>query len=141
MRLIDADELKKAFEDTVCIEPIPFAFVKQIIDNAPTVDKTCPNCNSGYAQGYSDGYLQGKEERPTVDLERTIDEAFSNGYRAGTLDAISDSEQPKGKWIPVPIDTDMGIVEGYKCDRCDVSRVFSSKYCPNCGARMEGETE
>lgn len=34
------------------------------IDNAPTVDTTCPNCDSGYAQGYSDGYLKGKEERP-----------------------------------------------------------------------------
>ncbi|MBQ1570561.1 MAG: hypothetical protein IIZ78_05495, partial [Clostridiales bacterium] len=35
-----------------------------IIDNAPTVDTTCPHCDSGYAQGYSDGYLRGKEERP-----------------------------------------------------------------------------
>lgn len=37
VRLIDADALKKAFEDTVCIEPMPYAFVKQIIDNAPTI--------------------------------------------------------------------------------------------------------
>lgn len=38
MRLIDAEALKKAFEGTVCIEPMPYAFVKQIIDNAPTVE-------------------------------------------------------------------------------------------------------
>lgn len=38
MRLIDAEALKKSFEDTVCIEPMPYAFVKQIIDNAPTVE-------------------------------------------------------------------------------------------------------
>lgn len=38
--------------------------IKNVIDNAPTVDTTCPNCDSGYAQGYSDGYLKGKEERP-----------------------------------------------------------------------------
>lgn len=35
--LISREDLKKAFEDTVCIEPMPYAFVKQIIDNAPTV--------------------------------------------------------------------------------------------------------
>lgn len=33
-----------------------------LIDNAPTINTTCPNCDSGYAQGYSDGYLIGKEE-------------------------------------------------------------------------------
>ena len=69
MRLIDADELIKAIEqgegfswdshgkDDLCVR-------KKYIDNAPTVDTTCPHCDSGYAQGYSDGYLKGKEERP-----------------------------------------------------------------------------
>lgn len=36
--LISREALKKSFEDTVCIEPMPYAFVKQIIDNAPTVE-------------------------------------------------------------------------------------------------------
>lgn len=35
--LISRSALKKAFEDTVCIEPMPYAFVKQIIDNAPLI--------------------------------------------------------------------------------------------------------
>ena len=34
----------------------------QAIDNAPTVDTACPHCDSGYAQGCSDGYLRGKGE-------------------------------------------------------------------------------
>ena len=38
--------------------------IYKAIDNAPTVDTTCPHCDSGYAQGYSDGYLRGKEESP-----------------------------------------------------------------------------
>ena len=38
--LISREALKKSFEDTVCIEPLPYAFVKQIIDNAPTVYST-----------------------------------------------------------------------------------------------------
>lgn len=39
IRLIDANALKQAFEETVVIEPMPYAFVKQIIDNAPTVEQ------------------------------------------------------------------------------------------------------
>ena len=49
MRLIDAEALKKDFEDTVCIEPMPYAFVKQIIDNAPTV--VAENATSDRPQG------------------------------------------------------------------------------------------
>jgi len=37
--LISRSALKEAFEDTVCIEPMPYAFVKQIIDNALTVEE------------------------------------------------------------------------------------------------------
>lgn len=37
--LISREALKKSFEDTVCIEPMPYAFVKQIINNAPTVEE------------------------------------------------------------------------------------------------------
>lgn len=35
------------------------------------------------------------DNAPVLDLERTIDEAFSNGYRAGTLDALANAEQYK----------------------------------------------
>ena len=68
MRLIDADALKKAIDKYAQMtnENVQFSYnaILAIIDNAPTVDTTCPNCDSGYAQGYSDGYLKGKEERP-----------------------------------------------------------------------------
>lgn len=50
-------------------------------------------------------------------------------------------EQHPGKWVSVPFDSGMGIIDGYKCSVCDVSRVFSSKYCPNCGALMQGAEE
>ena len=77
MRLIDADALKKVLESHIDIREtyrdISPNDIKirideinnclRLIDNAPTVDTTCPNCDSGYAQGYSDGYLKGKEER------------------------------------------------------------------------------
>lgn len=57
-RLIDADKLK----DEVLKQGT--TYICLLIDNAPTVKTTFPNCDSGYAQGYSDGYLKGKEERP-----------------------------------------------------------------------------
>jgi hypothetical protein len=56
--LISRNALKKAFEDTVCIEPMPYAFVKQIIDNAPTV------IVDNYSMGYQDGVRKVLSERP-----------------------------------------------------------------------------
>ena len=60
--LISRSALKIAFSDMYRKDYEKW--IKEIIDNAPTVDTTCPNCDSGYAQGYSDGYLKGKDERP-----------------------------------------------------------------------------
>ena len=67
--LISRSALKKEFDDKCAYECAICKYAKdfapcKLIDNAPTVDTTCPNCDSGYAQGYSDGYLKGKEERP-----------------------------------------------------------------------------
>ena len=63
MRLIDADALK--YKNVAEVNGIlTHILTAEEIDNAPTVDTTCPHCDSGYAQGYSDGYLRGKEERP-----------------------------------------------------------------------------
>ena len=57
-RLIDADALKKTFEDTVCIEPMPYAFVKQIIDNAPTVKQSSyASKQRAYKEGKYDGFM------------------------------------------------------------------------------------
>ena len=68
MRLGDLDALKEkvnTFYDshfkTIGLSTYAKA-VNIYIDNAPTVDTACPYCDSGYAQGYSDGYLRGKGE-------------------------------------------------------------------------------
>lgn len=55
-----------------------------------------------------------------------------------------------GRWIPIEIPTGielLGIKEtvvGFiRCSKCnmefDISCEWYSKYCPNCGARMDGE--
>lgn len=66
MRLIDADKLKKCAIPCEIHNGVLTDLCVPLyqIDNAPTVNTTCPHCDSGYAQGLSDGYLRGKEDRP-----------------------------------------------------------------------------
>ena len=64
------DEVKKLNEmlpnltDEKDKQSVRFAIniLQDLIDNAPTVDTACPHCDSGYAQGFSDGYLRAKED-------------------------------------------------------------------------------
>ena len=112
MRLIDADELKKAFEDTVCIEPMPYAFVKQIIDNAPTV--------------------QHDEIVIQEVLNKRCMTAVANEY----LVALH-GKRPQGKWIFKHNSSDIWCSV---CDENfdEIPQKFN--YCPNCGADMRGDT-
>ena len=51
-------------------------------------------------------------------------------------------QEPKtGHWIAV-VDKWGDIVttvNGYRCDKCNTFNADKDNYCPNCGARMEGE--
>ena len=97
--LISREALKKAFEDTVCIEPMPYAFVKQIIDNAPTV-------------------------------EYTFEEAFQKTVCENKLYC---PERQKGKWI---FHKDYNERK-YGCNQCGNLNNIPSKFCPNCGTKMD----
>lgn len=44
--------------------------------------------------------------------------------------------RPTGKWIDIG---DEGLV--FKCSLCGNKKTIESNYCPNCGAKMEGEYE
>ena len=124
----EAKQNEQKFTTQVCngveIESVDVVGVTTI-DNAPTVDTTCPNCDSGYAQGYSDGYLKGKEERPT------------------------------GHWIDDyagEVDAEFGR-HRYRCSCCgkranyfiggldDWWDMEAPDFCPNCGADMRGGRE
>jgi hypothetical protein len=49
---------------------------------------------------------------------------------APTVDAV---EVKHGRWISH---------EGYEeCDRCHAKAIYPHNFCPNCGARMDGDTE
>lgn len=75
-RLIDADALKKAFEDIVCIEPMPYAFVKQIIDNEPTAP--LPDFKEGYKQAILDG--KTNFQRQQGEWKQNFGDGFKYGY-------------------------------------------------------------
>ncbi len=109
MRLIDADELKKAFEGTVCIEPMPYAFVKQIIDNAPTIKTfTLLDIEEQYRKGLEKGLSEWETERPQG--EWIIIDKYSDDYKCS-------------------------VCNSYPLERGDYPEL--SKFCPFCGAEME----
>ena len=130
MRLIDADALKKAFEDTVCIEPMPYAFVKQIIDNAPTVE-------------LDEGVIQkvlNKRCMTAVANEYLI-ALHGNGTRQ--LDK-SYSVPDKGIWLYPNANKVIGkrrIGRSEKvCSKCGTHFTnnipWDAKYCPECGIKI-----
>lgn len=56
------------------------------------------------------------------------------------LDVLEQSEQKKGKWINCGTVRD-GIDEYtmFRCSECIQPNYKMSRFCPNCGAKMEGE--
>ena len=50
-----------------------------------------------------------------------------------------EEEQEMGEWIS--LDDFRGPYNefGYKCSKCGEQNDYQDNYCPNCGARMEGE--
>ncbi len=106
--LISREALKKSFEDTVCIEPMPYAFVKQIINNAPTVtpDKI---------QAIMNDYLVYRCEPQRPQGKWIYDEKICN-WKCSEC-----GETPK--------------TIGYVGNREFMTEHF--KYCNHCGAQME----
>lgn len=90
-------------------------------DNALTVDTTCSHCDSGYAQGYSDGYLKGIEERSTGDW--IIEE--NNKYYPEGMATCSQCgykmDVQRWEWLPA------------------LRWYLKPNFCPECGADMRKE--
>lgn len=60
----------------------------------------------------------------------------------GVLDEIEavDAELVRhGRWVPTEIRKSFGTLNGFKCSLCDKERMSRENYCPNCGAKMDGE--
>ena len=58
---------------------------------------------------------------------------------APTVDAV---EVVHGRWIPTyKVNTWIGIceIDGYICSECGRGSIVKGNYCPNCGAKMDGD--
>ena len=136
MRLIDADELKDALleESYECHQfCYPCKTIIDVIDASPTVEpediaphESCTDC-------------------PLYDCDRHNCPRFNKVIPKVIMDI--QSERKKGKWVKHV--TGHNIY--YDCSRCsyiapwmetaDAILWEMTNYCPNCGARMEGEQD
>lgn len=109
MRLIDADELKKALAKNITIWTFNISYdgiLAETIDNAPTVTSFT-----------------------LEDIE---------GIRAETIKMMKNRyERPQGEWLPNY--TSQFFNPGKQCSLCGKIVEFSENYCPQCGAYMRGD--
>lgn len=86
---------------------------------------------------------QALVEQMESDAEQMEDMVF----KMATYAAINDvKHQPAADVAPVRhghwiFKTDRRVVDGYdwQCDQCKSWQRYTSNFCPNCGARMDGE--
>ena len=108
MRLIDADELKRAIEDR--------------IDYVPSND---------YDEGWNSAINTAIDE---INNAPTVSDRYDEGYVDGLKEGLKD--EPIGKWIDHS--EDYGYVECPKCEHltnCE-GNVDELHYCWNCGAKL-----
>ena len=68
-----------------------------------------------------------------------FDTVISVLEKAPTVDAV---EVVHGRWLTTyKVDTWMGTseIDGYVCSECGRGSKVKGNYCPNCGAKMDGE--
>lgn len=70
---------------------------------------------------------QAVKRLPTADLSEYCDKLWKTAYERGKAEAHSRT----GKW------KHRKNWSMYVCDQCSFENHEASKYCPNCGARME----
>ena len=124
MRLIDADELKKALAKNITIWTFNVSYdgiLAEIIDNAPTVEpETKLVANVTF----------DKEQ-----MEELVEKAKA--------DILAQIERPQGKWIPCYVNFTDGskpLFAYCKCSLCNKQATGVYKFCPNCGAEMGGQS-
>lgn len=125
MRDLSDKELKHFAEEMKKVRP-------QVIEQEP-----CDDCISREAaiDAIYKKHIGGKDAIKNA----SINDLYADGL-AEAVDAVwelpSVTSQPKmGRWIRCD------ILQEYKCSECRVCFRNKSKYCPNCGAKMEIETK
>ena len=67
-----------------------------------------------------------------MDEKDIAETAYKNGYEAGKRDAVK-----HGRWLPQRL-LGIGVVD---CSECKTLGSPHWKWCPMCGARMDGEDD
>lgn len=120
MRLIDADALKKDFDNLHLFKTWVKEEIKTHIDNAPTVE---PEPIGDY------------QKRALEIADNLKDKGVINNRERGTLRRaiLLEPERPQGEWI------DHG--NNIECDQCHVwflkDHLIRKSFCPNCGAEKD----
>lgn len=82
-----------------------------------------------------DEYIERKALR---DALYDADAITMNGVKILNQFPSSDVAPVKrGRWLCVDTDTE----QFFLCNRCKKKEYWESRYCPNCGARMDGECD
>ena len=81
----------------------------------------------------------GMEEKTEIIAEKAAEKFYAEGYR----------KQKEGEWIPKKEMYRTPSARNYYCSNCEKSAIDdtfmgvsrTTKYCPNCGAKMKGGAE
>lgn len=57
-------------------------------------------------------------------------------FKEHIIDEVPNVEPKLGRWISIK-----PLLTAARCSECKRAFVEKTNYCPNCGAKMEGETE
>ena len=83
-----------------------------------------------------------------VSREAVLNMAYRSltGRNVVDVDDIEDlppvtPERPKGEWKKISVQAGAYVKERFKCSECGNEELWMSRYCPECGARMDGEQE
>lgn len=86
-----------------------------------------------------------RKEQSVTEIERKLNiaddlvNAFNDGYKQGKIDAVV-----RGRWVGKTPETRHEYVYplNYKCSNCGFLAKYDGwRYCPNCGAKMDGGTD
>jgi hypothetical protein len=78
-------------------------------------------------------YLTPKDKARVDEITNCIAEICNTP----TIDAV---EVVHGRWIEVLVlQTDISSLYDYTCSECEIVSCRVSNYCPNCGAKMDGD--
>lgn len=122
VRLIDADELKKAIEPLAnnhTVVSCAYRNMLDIIDNAPTVE---PH------------YLSDLPDE-TIKSLQTVAIDVSDGF------VVFERKRPQGEWIKDNSGDRFCSVCGKSALYHEIGLMIESRFCPNCGADMQGDKE